>query len=69
MSEGELRVFDQVNNKYELAIVAAREARRINSILRFSGEELTEKVTIRALKKALNSEVKYQYEESLKEQG
>ena len=68
MSDSEMRVFDQVSNKYELAIVAAREARRINSILRFSGEELTEKVTMRALRKALNSEVKYHYEETPKEQ-
>ena len=68
MAEDDIRVFDKVGNKYELAIIAAREARRVNSILRFSGEELSEKVTIRALKKALNSEVKFFYEESQKEE-
>jgi len=67
LSDDDLRVFDGLRNKYELVLVAAREARRINSILHYSGEQLKEKVTLRALRKALNSEVKFYYEDSREE--
>jgi DNA-directed RNA polymerase subunit K/omega len=52
-------------NKYELAIVAAREARRLNDWARRSGEPLPEKVkvTVVALERTLRHEVPFEYEE------
>jgi DNA-directed RNA polymerase subunit K/omega len=51
-------------NKYEMAIVAAREARRLNNQLRQSGETETSsaKVTMLALGHALQGEVPFIYE-------
>ena len=51
------------SNKYELAIVAAREARRLNNALRMRGETETSsaKVTTQALSTTLHGEVPYQY--------
>jgi DNA-directed RNA polymerase subunit K/omega len=50
-------------NKYELAIVAAREARRLNNQLRQSGETETSsaKVTTLALGRAMHGEVPFRY--------
>jgi len=50
-------------NKYELAIVAAREARRLNNALRLSGETETSsaKVTTQALASSINKEVPFTY--------
>jgi len=50
-------------NKYEMAIVAAREARRLNNQLRMNGETETSsaKVTTLALARALHKEVTWQY--------
>jgi len=50
-------------NKYEMAIVAAREARRLNNQLRLSGETETSsaKVTTLALARALHKEVTWTY--------
>lgn len=50
-------------NKYELAVVAAREARRLNDWVRQSGETLPAKVTAVALSRTLGNEVPYDYEE------
>jgi len=51
-------------NKYELAIVAAREARRLNDWSRRSGETVTGKVTAAALERALRGEVPFDYDET-----
>jgi DNA-directed RNA polymerase subunit K/omega len=50
-------------NKYELAIVAAREARRLNNQLRMSGETevSSAKVTTQALARSLKEEVAFHY--------
>jgi DNA-directed RNA polymerase subunit K/omega len=50
-------------NKYELAIVAAKEARRLNHQLRLSGETETSsaKVTTQALARAVQCEVPFHY--------
>ena len=50
-------------NKYELAIVAAREARRLNNALRLSGETETSsaKVTTQALASSIKKEVPFSY--------
>jgi DNA-directed RNA polymerase subunit K/omega len=51
-------------NKYELAIVAAREPRRLNNQLRQNGETETSsaKVTTLALASALKGDVPFTYE-------
>jgi DNA-directed RNA polymerase subunit K/omega len=51
-------------NKYELAIVAAREARRLNEWARRSSENVGGKVTATALERTIRSEVPYGYEEN-----
>jgi len=56
-----------VPNKYELIIVAAKEARRLNELSRQTGLNLGGKVTNIALEEALKGNVLYQYEEELDE--
>lgn len=51
-------------NKYEIAIVAAREARRLNEWSRQSGQNMTAKVTAVALQRTIAGEVPYYYEDS-----
>lgn len=53
----------QGKSKYELAIVAAREARRLNEWIRRSGETLHGKVTAVALERVIHDEAPYFYEE------
>ena len=50
-------------NKYEIAIVAAREARRLNEWSKRSGETILGKVTAAALERTIRGEVPYQYDE------
>jgi DNA-directed RNA polymerase subunit K/omega len=50
-------------NKYEIAIIAAKEARRINDVLRHSGEDMKEKVTLVAIERVAKGKVKFVYEE------
>jgi DNA-directed RNA polymerase subunit K/omega len=50
-------------SKYEIAIVAAREARRLNEWSRRSGDNPTAKVTAMALERTIRGEVPYGYEE------
>ena len=50
-------------NKYELAIVAAREARRLNEWTRRTGETIPGKVTATALERTIRGEVPFNYEE------
>jgi DNA-directed RNA polymerase subunit K/omega len=52
------------SNKYELAIVAAREARRLNDWMRRTGENVTGKVTAVALERTIRGEVPYYYDDS-----
>jgi DNA-directed RNA polymerase subunit K/omega len=50
-------------NKYELAIAAARHARHLNDLARITGEPLPGKVTAIALTRVLEDEVPFTYEE------
>jgi DNA-directed RNA polymerase subunit K/omega len=52
------------SNKYELAIVAAREARRLNEWSRRTNEVVKGKVTAVALERTIRHEVPYGYEEN-----
>ena len=51
-------------NKYEMVVVAAREARRLNEMAHQQGRELKGRVTDLAMKRFLSGDVKYRYEES-----
>ena len=48
-------------NKYELNVVAAKEARRLNELSRQTGLDLGGKVTNIALEEALKGNVLYRY--------
>ena len=48
-------------NKYELAIIAAREARRLNEWARRSTEVSPGKVTATALERVVRGEVPFEY--------
>jgi DNA-directed RNA polymerase subunit K/omega len=50
-------------NKYEICIVAAREARRLNEWSRQSGQVVPGKVTALALERTIRSEVPFLYED------
>ena len=52
-----------IPNKYELIIVAAKEARRLNELSRQTGLNLGGKVTNIALEEALKGNVLYRYED------
>ncbi len=52
-------------NKYELAIVAAREARRLNDWMRRTGENVPGKVTAAALERTIRSEVPYYFDDTV----
>ena len=56
-------------NKYEIAIVAAREARRLNEWSRRTGETIHGKVTAEALGRTIRGEVPYEYDESVEQTG
>lgn len=50
-------------SKYELAIIASREARRLNEWVRRSGETLPGKVTAVALERVIHDDVPFYYED------
>ena len=56
-----------IPSKYELIIVAAKEARRWNELSRVTGLNLGGKVTNVALEEALKGNVLYRYKEGLEE--
>jgi DNA-directed RNA polymerase subunit K/omega len=58
--EGVLRS-SNIPNKYELIVVAAKEARRLNDLSRQTGLDLGGKVSNIALEEALKGNVLYQY--------
>jgi DNA-directed RNA polymerase subunit K/omega len=51
------------SNKYEIAIVAAREARRLNEWSRQTGQTSPGKVTASALERTIRGEVPFAYED------
>jgi DNA-directed RNA polymerase omega subunit len=57
------RITEVIPNRYEAVRVMAREARRINTLIRLSGEELEEKPTSIAMKRVIDGKVKYTYAE------
>ena len=57
------RILDVVPNRYEAVRIMAKEARRINTLIRLSGEEFEEKPTTIAMKRLVDGKVKFTYEE------
>lgn len=57
---------NKIANRYEAIRVMAKEARRINTVIRLSGEEIEEKPTSIAMKRLVEGKVKFEYE---KEEG
>ena len=51
------------SNKYEIATVAAREARRLNEWSRQTGQTSPGKVTVSALERTIRGEVAFAYED------
>ena len=56
-----------IPNKYELIIIAAKEARRLNELSRQTGLNLGGKVTNIAIEEALKGHVLYHYADALPE--
>ncbi|HKW51197.1 MAG TPA: DNA-directed RNA polymerase subunit omega [Candidatus Eisenbacteria bacterium] len=56
-----------IPSKYELIIVAAKEARRLNELSRVTGLNLGGKVTNVALEEAVKGNVLYRYQDGLEE--
>ncbi len=56
-------------NKYEIAIIAAREARRLNEWSRRTGEQIPGKVTAEALARTIRGDVPYEYDETVDTSG
>ena len=54
-------------NKYEMVIIAAREARRVNDLARGSGQKVERKVTLSAVEKAIRGELRFLYEDEIQE--
>ena len=52
-----------VPNRYEAIRVMAKEARRINNLIRKAGEEFEEKPTSIAMNRVIDGKVKFEYEE------
>jgi DNA-directed RNA polymerase subunit K/omega len=57
------RITEVIQNRYEAVRVMAKEARRINTLIRLSGEEIEEKPTSIAMKRLIDGKVKYTYAE------
>lgn len=62
------KILEQVSNRYEAIRIAAKEARRINALIKLSGEEIEGKPTTIALKRLIEGKVKYFYAEPEEEQ-
>jgi len=61
IDESEVLRSSNIPNKYELIIVASKEARRLNELSRQTGLNLGGKVTNVALEEALKGNVLYRY--------
>ena len=62
------KILETIDNRYEAIRVIAKEARRINTLIRLSGEEFDEKPTTIAIKRTIDGKVKYKYEQDPEEQ-
>ena len=49
-------------NKYEMIMIAAREARRLNGLARMTGRELKRRPTVLSWERLSSGKIKYTYE-------
>jgi DNA-directed RNA polymerase subunit K/omega len=57
------KIVSVVDNKYKAIVLVAKEARRLNVLLRENADALSEKPTVVAIKKLLKGEIQYKEEE------
>jgi len=55
------RILERIPNIYEAVRVMAKDAKRINLIIKLSGEEIEDKPTTIAMKRLIEGKVKYKY--------
>ena len=56
-----------IENRYEAIRVMAKEARRVNTLIRLSPDEVEDKPTTIAMNRVIDGKVKYEYEEQEEE--
>jgi DNA-directed RNA polymerase omega subunit len=52
-------ILNEISNRYEAVRVMAKEARRVNTIIRLSGEEIEDKPTSIAMRRLVEGKVKF----------
>lgn len=57
------KILKIIKNRYEAIRVMAKEARRVNTLIRMSPEEVEDKPTTIAMNRVIDGKVKYEYEE------
>jgi DNA-directed RNA polymerase omega subunit len=57
------KIVSVVDNKYKAIVLVAKEARRLNALLKEKPDALSEKPTVVAIRKLLNGEIHYKEEE------
>ena len=62
------QMLGRINNRYEGIMVVSKEAARVNTIIRLSGEEVDEKPTTIALRRVAEGKVKFKYGKSKEEE-
>ena len=62
------RMLEKIPNRYEAIRVIAKEARRINSVIRASGEEIETKPTTIAMNRLIDGKVKFIYADEAEEE-
>ena len=55
------KILERVPNRYEAVRIMAKDARRINSLIRRAEKEIEEKPTTIAMKRLIEGKVKYKY--------
>ena len=61
------KILSEISNRYEAVRVMAKEARRVNTIIRLSGEEIEDKPTSIAMRRLVEGKVKFKYEKQEEE--
>lgn len=57
------KILKVIKNRYEAVRVMAKEARRVNTLIRLSPEEVEDKPTTIAMNRVIDGKVKFEYEE------
>ena len=57
------KIVSVVDNKYKAIVLVAKEARRLNVLLKENADALSEKPTVVAIRKLLKGKIQYKEEE------